>query len=71
MTVFLAFNNKAALLSEIIRTSVRGDDDDAPIAGRAAWREMLAAPPDQILDRFAQFNAAVLPAPDRRTRLDH
>jgi len=58
MTVFLAFNNKAALLSEIIRTTVRGDDGDTPIAHRASWREILDAPPDQILARFAQFNGA-------------
>jgi AcrR family transcriptional regulator len=59
MTVFLAFNNKAALLSEIIRTTVRGDDHDTPIAGRASWHEILDAPPDQILARFAEFNGAV------------
>jgi AcrR family transcriptional regulator len=59
MTLFLAFNSKAALLSEIIRTCVRGDDGDTPIAGRAVWQEMLDAPPDQILKRFAEFNGAV------------
>jgi AcrR family transcriptional regulator len=59
MTVFLAFNNKAALLSEIIRTTVRGDDDGTPIAARASWHEILAAPPDEIVPRFAQFNGAV------------
>jgi AcrR family transcriptional regulator len=59
MTVFLAFDTKAALLSEIIRTTVRDDDHDTPIAGRASWQEILDAPPDEILARFAQFNAAV------------
>jgi AcrR family transcriptional regulator len=59
MTVFLAFNNKAALLSEIIRTTIRGDDDATPIAGRARWLEILDAPPDEILPRFAEFNGAV------------
>jgi AcrR family transcriptional regulator len=59
MTVFLAFDNKAALLSEIIRTTVRGDDHDTPIARRASWHEILDAPPEEILARFAQFNAAV------------
>jgi AcrR family transcriptional regulator len=59
MTVFLAFNNKAALLSEIIRTTVRGDEDDTPIAGRARWHQILDAPPDAILARFAEFNGAV------------
>lgn len=59
MTVFLAFDNKAALLSEIVRTTVRGDDDDTPIAGRASWHEMLNAPPDELLARFAEFTGAV------------
>jgi AcrR family transcriptional regulator len=59
MTVFLAFNNKAALLSEIIRTTVRGDDDGTPVASRASWHEMLDAPADEILARFAEFNGAV------------
>ena len=59
MTVFLAFNNKAALLSEIIRTTVRGDDDGTPVARRASWHEMLDAPADEILARFAEFNGAV------------
>jgi AcrR family transcriptional regulator len=59
MTLFLAFDNKAALLSEIIRTSVRGDDHDTPIASRASWQAMLDSSPDQILTRFAEFNGAV------------
>lgn len=59
MTVFLAFNNKAALLSEIIRTAVRGDDEDTPIAGRAAWQTMIDGPADQILDWFAEFTGTV------------
>jgi AcrR family transcriptional regulator len=58
MTLFLAFNNKAALLSEIIRTSVRGDDD-TPIASRASWQAMLDSSPDQMLTRFAEFHGAV------------
>lgn len=52
-------DNKAALLSEIIRTTVRGDDHETSIAGRVSWREMLDAPPHQILLRFAEFNGAV------------
>jgi AcrR family transcriptional regulator len=59
MTLFLAFDNKAALLSEIIRTTVRGDDHETPIAERVSWQAMLEAPPDQILLRFAEFNGAV------------
>lgn len=59
MTLFLAFDNKAALLSEIIRTAVRGDDHETPIAGSAGWQAMLAAPPRQILLRFAALNGAI------------
>jgi AcrR family transcriptional regulator len=59
MTLFLAFDNKAALLSEIIRLAVRGDDHETPIAARARWQEMLDAPPHQILLRFAELNGAI------------
>ena len=60
MTVFNAFSSKAALLSEVIRVRVRGDDHDTPMASREVWREMLAAPPDQILTRFADLNGQIL-----------
>jgi AcrR family transcriptional regulator len=60
MTVFLAFSNKAALLSEIIRVRVRGDDEEAPMAARASWQDMLGAPGDEMLTRFAELNGEVL-----------
>lgn len=59
MTLFLAFDNKPALLSEIIRVNVRGDDDDTPVARRAAWQEILSAEPEDILRRFAEFTGDV------------
>jgi len=59
MTLFLAFGNKPALLSEIIRVNVRGDDDDTPISRRAAWQEILSAAPEQILRRFAEFTGDI------------
>jgi AcrR family transcriptional regulator len=59
MTLFLAFTNKPALLSEIIRVNVRGDDDDTPISRRVAWQEILTAAPEQILRRFAEFTGQV------------
>ena len=52
-TVYLAFPTKAALLGEIITVAVRGGDEDAPLADRDAWQEVLAAPGDQILSRLA------------------
>ena len=42
-TLYLAYPSKAALLSEIIRVGVRGDDGDQPLTRRAPWVEMLAA----------------------------
>ena len=59
MTLFLAFDTKPALLSEIIRVNVRGDDDDTPVARRAAWQEILSAEPEHILRRFAEFTGDV------------
>jgi AcrR family transcriptional regulator len=66
MTLFLAFDSKQALLSEIVRVSVRGDDDDTPISRRAAWQEILSAAPDQILRQFAQFTGDIQ---DRTARI--
>ena len=59
-TVYLAFPTKAALLGEIITVAVRGGDEDAPLADRDAWQEVLAAPGDQILSRLAPAVAAIL-----------
>jgi AcrR family transcriptional regulator len=63
MTLFLAFENKAALLSEIIRTAVRGGDHETPMAASAEWQAMLEAPPHQILLRFAQLNGVIQATP--------
>jgi AcrR family transcriptional regulator len=59
-TVYLAFPAKPALLGEIITVAVRGGDDQAPLAARAAWQEVLSAPRDQILTRFAAAVAEIL-----------
>lgn len=40
--------------------AVRGGDDDAPLAARDAWQEVLAAPADQILPRLADAIEAIL-----------
>lgn len=53
-TLYLAYPSKAALLDEIIRTRVRGDDADQPLTHRAPWAEMLtAATTTEIIARFA------------------
>ena len=44
---------------EIITVAVRGGDD-APLAARDAWQEVLAAPADQILPRLADAIEAIL-----------
>ncbi len=59
-TVFLAFPTKAALLSEIIRVAVRGDDDEAPLSAREQWTTILAAPTRDVLRRLAEFNAELM-----------
>lgn len=59
-TVFLVFPSKAALLSEIIRVAVRGDDDATAMADRPAWQAMLSAPPEQIIPRYVALNAALM-----------
>ncbi|PZR65117.1 MAG: hypothetical protein DLM63_12750 [Solirubrobacterales bacterium] len=58
--IFLAFETKAALLGEIIQVAVRGDDEEITVSARQAWRQMLALPAEQLLERFAQGTAAVL-----------
>jgi AcrR family transcriptional regulator len=58
-TVYLAFPTKPALLNEIITVAVRGGDEDAPLAARDAWQEVLAAPGDQILARLADALQAI------------
>jgi len=60
MTLFNAFPSKAALLSEIVRVNLRGDDRDAPVPNRTIWPEILNSPADEILRRFAEFNGNVL-----------
>jgi AcrR family transcriptional regulator len=59
-TVYLAFPTKTELLGEIISVAVRGDDDDAPLAAREAWKQVLDAPGDEILPRFATTITAIL-----------
>ncbi|MGZ6709131.1 MAG: TetR/AcrR family transcriptional regulator [Solirubrobacteraceae bacterium] len=59
-TVYLAFPTTPALLGEIITVAVRGGDEDAPLAARDAWQQVLAAPADEILPRLADAVEAIL-----------
>lgn len=59
--VCLAFPSKAELLSEIIRTGVRGDDQIARLRDRDDFRAVeAAATADELLARFARSSAAVM-----------
>ena len=60
-TLYLGYPSKAALLSEIIRVGVRGDDGDQPLTRRAPWVEMLAATSvAEVVARFAAGGAALM-----------
>jgi AcrR family transcriptional regulator len=60
-TLYLAYPSKAALLDEIIRVGVRGDDGDQPLTRRAPWTEMLAAASvPEVVSRFAAAGAALM-----------
>ena len=57
-TVYLAFPNKAELLSEIIVTALRAED--APRPFRTRLREALTAAPEQLLEEFAALTADLM-----------
>ena len=60
-TLYLAYPSKAALLGEIIRVGVRGDDGDQPLTRRPPWTEMLAAESvPEVVARFAAGGAALM-----------
>jgi AcrR family transcriptional regulator len=60
-TLYLAYPSKAALLNEIIRVGVRGDDRDQPLTRRAPWTEMLAAASvSEVVSGFAAGTAALM-----------
>lgn len=60
-TLYLAYPTKAALLAEIIKVYVRGDEGDEPLTRRAPWVEMLAATSvAAVVARFASGGAALM-----------
>ncbi len=60
-TVYLAYPSKAALLNEIIRVGIRGDDADPPLTHRDAWTAILqSGSTSQLLARFAAGGAALM-----------
>jgi AcrR family transcriptional regulator len=60
-TVYLAYPSKAALLNEIIKIGVRGDDTEVPLDHRDAWTEMLHTESTaELLARFASGGAELM-----------
>jgi AcrR family transcriptional regulator len=57
-TVYLAFPTKAALLNEIIVSSIRDADSDRPF--REQMAEALAAPAAEMIELFADINAELM-----------
>ena len=59
--MYLAYPSKAALLNEIIRIGVRGNDTEVPLNHRDAWTEMLQteSTPD-LLAKFASGGAVLM-----------
>lgn len=58
-TVFLTFPGKAALLSELIRIRVRGEEPDVRAVESEAWRSAALAQTDDLLPRFAELIAEI------------
>jgi TetR/AcrR family transcriptional regulator, regulator of autoinduction and epiphytic fitness len=55
-TVYAAFRNKPGVLRAVVDLTVRGDDEDAPLAARADWQEMESrADPREQLTGFARL----------------
>jgi AcrR family transcriptional regulator len=59
-TVRATFTTKPNLVEHLLRLAIRGDDSQAELQDREAFRGMLdAADPDTLLDRHADLAAAV------------
>lgn len=58
-TVHLAFGTKAKLLDGVIQRAVAGDDEEQALAARPNWQEMLASPPDQLLEAFGSMITSI------------
>ena len=59
-TVYLAFDTKSGLLRALWHLRLRGDDDDAPVAERQWFRDVLAEPdPERQLRLNARNSRAV------------
>lgn len=59
-TMYLVFATKATLLRQVIQLAVQGDEAPTPLSGRPEWRALLTGATDEVFDRFAARNAAVM-----------
>jgi AcrR family transcriptional regulator len=59
-TMYLAFSSKATLLRDVIQVAVRGDEAPATLSDRPEWRRLMAGPLDNVYERFAVRNAALM-----------
>ena len=59
-TVYATLRSKAGILRAVVDLTVRGDDDAAPLASRAAWQELEREPdPHERLVRFARLHREI------------
>jgi TetR/AcrR family transcriptional regulator of autoinduction and epiphytic fitness len=59
-TVYAGLRSKAGVLRAVVDLTVRGDDEDAPLASRADWQEMeRQADPRKQLALFARLHREI------------
>lgn len=59
-TVYASMSTKRDILEAVIQSTVRGDEDDVPLAEGAAWRRMEAeADPREKLAMFARIHREI------------
>lgn len=59
-TVYAGLRSKAGVLRAVVDLTVRGDDEEAPLASRADWREMeRQADPRRRLELFARLHRQI------------
>jgi TetR/AcrR family transcriptional regulator of autoinduction and epiphytic fitness len=59
-TVYAAFRSKAGVLRAVVDLTVRGDDEDAPLASRPDWQRMEShADPQEQLALFARLHREI------------
>ncbi len=65
-TVYVAFETKSGVLRALWNLRLRGDEEDAPVAERAWYREVVDEPDPERQLRLNARNSRAGKAPDRR-----